>query len=511
MLFLAAFLIVCGYAYADEFDFTGRGVTVTASESITDGNLSIPEAKVDISGLPPFHRVAMTLKPTPESNIRVEVWLPHEWNGRFLGTGNGGGGGNINYWALETGLKRGFAVANTDLGTSPSAVEAAGYPEKWKDFGYRATHEMTVAAKRAIEEFYGRPPLYSYFTGCSTGGQQALMEAQRFPEDYDGIIAGAPANNRTHLHTGFLWNHRATNREPGLHFTQRQIEGIVNAVVRGNAGSDGGAPDDDFLTDPRMAAIDYRRLDTLLSPAQIEVLKELYAGPVNPRTGERIYTPYPPGSEIDGLGIVYQQENSVIADQFYPFFWAFGSDFDWRRFDFDADLAKVDSLLAPILNANNPDLGEFKSRGGKLLMYSGTCDAIVPMQDAINYYERVIEKEGNLRKTQTFFRYFIVPGMKHCGGGPGPCDFGQSLALHSPMSPENDILTALVEWVEKGRAPERFIATGWADGKVKLRRPLFPYPLFPEYRGGDPSRPESFRPRKHRKAHTPSPAEKYLN
>jgi feruloyl esterase len=207
-----------------------QGCTITDVQMVSEGSLSLADDRI-FTDLPAFCRVSFQLKPTTESNIRVELWLPQEWNGRFLGTGNGGGAGSISYNPLAFGVRRGFATANTDMGTSPNANEAIGHPERWVDFGYRATHEMTVAAKALIQLFYNQSASYAYFMGCSTGGQQALMEAQRYPSDYHGIIAGAPANNRTNLHTGFLWNYKATNQGSGAHFSKEQIAIISRKVV----------------------------------------------------------------------------------------------------------------------------------------------------------------------------------------------------------------------------------------------------------------------------------------
>jgi feruloyl esterase len=475
-------------------------------ERFPGGVFQLPDGTL-MADLPAFQRVTLVAQPTPESNIRIEVWMPEEnWNGRFLGTGNGGGGGNINYGGLAAGLKKGFAVANTDLGTSPNAHSVAGSTEKWKDFGYRATHEMTIAAKKIIEEYYHRPPEYSYFIGCSTGGQQALMEAQRFPEDYDGIIAGAPANNRTHLHAGFLWNYIQTNIKSGCLFQPEALNRLTAILLKTNAGKDGGSPDDQFLTDPRLISSDCDCWDTLFTKQQTEVLKKIYAGPVHPVTGEKIYTSFPVGSENEQSGLLMHQHFAGVYDLLYPFEWAFGTDYDFLSFDFDKDMEKLDAILAPILNANDPNLEIFKKRGGKLLMYTGTSDALVPFQDAIDYYERVIAAQGSIEKTQSFFRYFLVPGMSHCGGGPGVNDFGQYLSSNTPQDAEHDILTALIHWVEKEKAPAKIIASAYIDGNpdkgVRLSRPLFPYPEFPHYTGGDARLPENYQPKTHSTAVT---------
>lgn len=219
------------------------GITVTAVEQIPAGNYTPPGQSNVITDLPAFVRVALVSRPTPQSYIRIEVWLPQGWwNGRFVGTGNGGGAGVINYNTLASGIRHSYAVANTDMGTSPHVDSLINKPERWVDFGYRATHEMTVAAKAVIEKYYRRPPRHSYFVGCSTGGQQALMTAQRYPADYNGILVGAPANNRTHLHSMILWNYRTLNENPENQFDRQQVNYITRAVLKANVGKDGGYP-----------------------------------------------------------------------------------------------------------------------------------------------------------------------------------------------------------------------------------------------------------------------------
>lgn len=489
-------------------------IIINDIEDITNGNFIEPYSQKIMTGLPPFRRISLISRPTSESNIGIEVWMPIEnWNGRFLGTGTGGGAGYINFWALEIGLKRGFAVANTDMGTSPAAHEVYEYPERWKDFGYRATHEMTVVAKKFIKKYYGKEPLYSYFQGCSTGGQQALSEAQRYPDDYNGILAGAPANNRTHLHTMFLWCHALCNENPELMFSKKQLQKITEIVIQKNVGKDGGAPTDHFLTDPRTAVIDTEIFKSFLSEKQINILKKILNGPINPNTGERIYCSFPLNSEDKPSGQEYFQGKSAVNELLYPFIWAFGKDFDYRKFDFDKDLEKVDSILAPVLNANNPDLRPLKKNNGKIIMYTGTCDPIVPFPDAINYYERVIEQMGSLEETQTFFRYFIIPGMNHCSNGPGVNDFGQGFPTPPNPDKEQDILTLLMDWVERGNAPERIIATRYKDNsrkEIEMQRPVYPYPDFPHYIGGDPALPQNYKRETHPRNNVPISAKKYL-
>ncbi len=479
------------------------GLFITEIQDIPSGSFKVPDGEIK-THLPAFTRIAFTSKPTPESNIRIELWLPKDtWNGRFLGTGNGGGAGRINYSNLSSGIMQGFATANTDMGTSPNADQIIDYPERWADFGYRSTHMMTVLSKKLLEMYYQKPAQYSYFEGCSTGGEQALMEAQRFPEDYNGIIAGAPANNRTHLHTSFVWNLIATNQGKSTPLiSQKKMELLLKLLLQKYKGKDGSAPGDNFLTDPRVCSFDPEILpkctecnntDSCFSKEDIDIFKKLYAGPTNPRTGERIYAPLPLGGTH--LDITPSSSHN------YMFKWVFGKDFDYTRFNFDRDMAKMDSILAPILNANNPDLSALKNRGGKILMYVGTADQLVPYPDLINYYERVMEAQGDLKQTQDFFRFYLIPGMAHCGGGPGLNDFGSKL-------------TIIQDWVEKGIAPGEIIATAFnccdTIHKVRFRRPVYPYPKFSHYMGGDPTSPSSYNSIDHPRGGVLKPDKAYL-
>lgn len=490
------------------------GITITEVQDVPAGNFSLP-GKKPITNLPAFVRVAFTSKPTPDSNIRIELWLPKEsWNGRFLGTGNGGGAGSVLYGPLSLGVLRGFATANTDLGTSPGAFKIDGHPEKYADFGYRATHEMTVASKAIIQAYYKKPAHHSYFFGCSTGGHQSLMEAQRYPDDYDGIVAGAPGNNRTHLHAAFVWDLQCVNPiNGGTPVSQKKMAYLSRLILRTSNGKDGSTPRDNFLTDPRYIKFDPKILprcpegihsDSCFTEGEITALKKLYAGPVNPRTGESIHTGIP-------IGATYLEKPT---GGMFILNWAFGDQFDYTKFDFDRDMAKLDSTLAHSVNANNPDLEKLKKRGGKLLMYAGTFDQIVPYQDALNYYERVIEKQHGLKNTKEFFRFFLVPGMAHCNGGPGLSEFGQQLSKNVDQDREHDLMTAMIDWVEKKIPPEKFIATTFnccdSINKIKMQRPVFPYPEFPRYKGGDPDKASNYTGKKHKMGGVTKPSAVYL-
>ena len=413
------------------------GARVVASALVAAGTFTPPVStglEARFAAMPAFCRITVDAIPTPDSRIGIEVWLPVDrWNGRFLGTGNGGSAGSIAYgMGMIEGLKRGFAVATTDMGTAPDIAAAEALPARWDDFGNRSTHEMTKAAKTLLRAFYGVRAVRSYFEGCSTGGQQALVEAQRFPEDYDGILAGAPGNNRTHGTAYYAWTYQAVNAVPGSKMTLLQWGAVTRAILADCAGKDGGAPGDQFLTDPRRCRFDVAslprctkdsRADECFTQAQLAALGRLYAGAMNPRTGERIYPGLTPGSESLPLGPV-RMNDPAAGSRLFVMRWALGNDFDPLRFDFDRDMDRLDARLAPTLNANKADLSPFALRGGKLLIYNGLADPGVPFADTINYYERVLAIAGYTRG-RDFARLFLVPGMGHCIGGPGATEFGQ--------------------------------------------------------------------------------------
>jgi feruloyl esterase len=504
------------------------GGTVTAAESIAAGlytppNLA-PGEPSPLTALPAFCRVTVTKKTSPDSSVDVEVWLPKaNWNGRFLGTGNGGPAGAITYYTgLREGLIRGFAVADTDLGTARDITTREGRPETWVDFGYRATREMTVAGKAIVNAYYNTAPRYSYFQGCSTGGQQALTIAQRYPTDYNGLIVGAPGNNRTHLHMSFIWHHVAFNA-PGAKLTPGKVKMVQSKSLAACVGKDGGSPTDTFLTDPRQCKFDPDTLprcasgdsDDCLTEPQLAALKKAYAGPTNPRTGERIYGGLPFGAEAMLYGPVEQQASFWPPYQFYPFYWVFGKGYDHNTFDFDRDVDTVNDRLASIVNANSPDLSAFKANGGKMIMFTGTQDPGAPYHDAINYYERAVQAQGgDLAATQSHFRYYLVPGMGHCSGldgGDGGTEFGQPYSAYVPSEPEGDILIKMTDWVEKQKAPEEIIGTRFTGGgQIATQRPICVYPKLPAYQGGDATKASSFVCKEAPRGNVPAPAERYL-
>ncbi len=438
------------------------------------------------------------------------------WNGDLNGTGNGGYAGNIIYAELENGLKLGFAVVNSDLGTRPATTfngePLVGQPEKWIDFGWRATHLMTEFGKKVVAAFYGRSARHALFSGCSTGGGQALHEAEQFPEDYDGILGGAPAENRTHVHTDVLWDYAATHAAPDSVIPAETAAAVTKAVVAACGIESGSLPGDPFLTDPRFCHWDPATLackggerKQCLDPAQVQALRLIYDGPRDPQTYALIYPGMSRGSEsgsvfalpfLDGL-LTLPGEPAHQPGFAGLFFWVFGKDWDWRSFDYASDMAKVDAVLAKDLNANSPDLKRFAAHGGKLILYHGWADPLVVPQDDIDYYLRVVGAEGDLARTQNFARVFMAPGMGHCFGGPGPNSFGGWLQQPVPADPDHNILLALRRWVDQGVAPDRLIATKYnGDAKangVAITRPLCPFPKVARFKGaGDKNNVENF-------------------
>ena len=430
--------------------------TVSQVQHDAAPTLPAPDGKSQVA-LPPRTVVKLVLNPAKGSNINVEVWLPdaEKWNARFIGLGNGGSAGHISPSSLAGPLAQSYAVATTDMGTAPNADSGVGNREVWKDFGFRATHLMTLAAKQIVTAYYGKAPELSYFNGGSTGGQQALQEAQRYPDDYDGIAAGVPAHCRTPLHAYFLWNDQILQKCP---FTPSQEAAIITAGNTYFATREAPPVAGKFISDPRCEAKDIEAVialalqkDPTLTQQHAEALRKLFTGPRHAVTGARIFNGVPIGSSF-----------ASAHGHLYLFKWVFGADKKLEDINFGADIDTYTAALAPYLNAENADLGPFEKRGGKLLMTSGSADPVVPYTATLDYYERVIEHFGSLEKVRSFFRYYIIPGMAH-GGGPG---------LNQPPN----MLEAVRNWREHGTVPEMLLGRRMLDGKKELEMPLYPYP-----------------------------------
>jgi feruloyl esterase len=500
--------------------FSYPNTTINSANSQPGGPYVAPDAwHLVFTNLPPYCEVQATIQPTADSSIKVRVWMPTtNYNGRYLGTGNGGYAGGFFFSELADGINRGFATANTDMGATLAAGVNAdamvGHPEKWKDFGWRATHLMTTFAQALINAFYGNPAAKSYFAGCSTGGQQALMEAQRFPNDYDGILAGAPAFNRTHLHTILIAQYRATHKTPASYIPATKFDIVNNAVLAQCRKQDGGAPNDPFLTDPRDCKFDPASLQcpvgdgpNCLNPDQVAAMKVYYAGSTNLSNGAIIAPGNARGSETSNLAALGFAFNESSTEPTFDslFKWVFGLTWQWQTFDFNKDMAKVDQVLAADLNANSTDLRPFVVKGSKLILYHGFADPLIPAQTSINYYDALMQtmtggrSMQSLAQTQQFARLFMAPGMWHCKDGPGPNAFGGPIQQQAPSyDPKYDLLSALTQWVERGIAPQSVIATKYAgdaaQSTIAMQRPLCPYPQFPRYNGtGNSTVAQSFK------------------
>lgn len=428
----------------------------------------------DLTDLPPFFRVRLKTVCGKGSLIFTEMWLPDNWNGIYLAYGNGGMAGSINSKYLSHQMKNGYVTAQTDMGTSQGESAGINNPDVWKDFGWRATHYMAEIGKEIISRHYGKYPDYSYFDGGSTGGQQAFSSAQRFPEDFDGILAAVPANNRVFLHTYFLWNHNHLRKPNGeVMFSDEQISDITKIATEFFQSNGDGEKGDNFVSFPYIGentVTDFlsflRERKPEFSNEQTEALRAVYEGPKNPVTGKKIYNGMPIGSEIYGCGITDCQRQS--PPHYYPFIWTFGADYDPYDFDFDGDLERVSDTLSADLNANNPDLSAFFARGGKIISYSGSADPCVPFPDAMKYYERVVDALGGYDKVSRSFRYFLEPGRDHGNGGLG------ANRLWSNEKREG-LTEAVRKWVEQGIAPDYLVADRYIDGEIIFSRKLYPY------------------------------------
>ena len=428
------------------------------------------------SALPAFCRVAATLTPSADSEISIEVWMPAaEWNGKFEGVGNGGWGGQISVQALAGGVARGYAIATTDTGhTTRDGSFALAHPEKLVDFSYRAVHEMTVRAKALIEAYYGRAPRTSYWDGCSTGGRQGLKEAQNYPEDYDGIAAGAPTNYMTHMLAQMLWVARATLTNPAAYIPPTKYAVIHQAALDACDARDGlkdGVIDDPPRChfDPKTIQCKRDDLPTCLTAAQVEAARKIYAPLKNPRTGAEIFPGLEPGSELGWAGLAGGPEPMSIPTDYYKYVVFKNPAWDYRTFDFDTGVTLADTLDHGDDNAIDPNLAPFVSRGGKLLIYQGWSDMLVAPTNAVNYYTGVVKALGGAAHAENSVRLFMAPGMGHCVGGEGPSNF--------------DKLGILEQWVEQKRAPDQIVASHLSNGKIDRTRPLCPYPQVAIYSG----------------------------
>ena len=473
--------------------------SITSAQEVAAGAFVAPPNQtgqpMSAKDLPAFCRVMLTLKPAKDSDIKVEVWLPLEgWNGKYRGQGNGGFAGSIIYPGMGFAISEGYATASTDTGHAGSPIDASwglNHPDKIVDFGWRAIHEMTIKAKAVIQAFYGKPAKWSYFAACSNGGRQGLMEAQRFPEDYDGIIAGAPANYWTDVFSAFIWNIQAMQATPGSYIPAKKVPAIGAAVNAACDASDGVK--DGVINDPRECHFDPKVLlckegdsDSCLTAPQVAALKKIYDGPVDSH-GKPMFPGFLPGGEQGGGGWATwitqspgKDLQTAFASGFFNNMITAKQPVDLKTITPEAAVKLAKEQQGKTFDATDPNMKPFMERGGKLIVYHGWSDAALPPLGATQYFNSVGDRLGLVERA-SFMRLFMVPGMQHCGGGPGANSFGQFTPAGDA---DHDLYKALEKWVEDGPAPDRLIATKSGEDKsIKMTRPLCSYPRIAHYKG----------------------------
>jgi len=457
--------------------------TITMAQTVAAGAFAPPVAARGRGGnpfadLPAFCRVAATLKPTSDSDIKVEAWLPaNNWNGKLQAVGNGGWAGVISYPAMANALRRGYATVSTDTGhSSPGGSFALGHPEQLIDYAYRSEHEMTVTAKAVVRALFGNAPAKSYFNGCSTGGRQALVEATKYPDDFDGIIAGAAANPKTHLDAWRLWAARLALTADAI---PAEKYPMIHQVVLAQCDALDGVKDG-LIENPTRCHFDPAPIvckgadgADCLTSKQATVATALM-GPAKTPAGKEIFPGYAPGAELGWGFLLGGKEPYANPLEDYKYVVYKNPDWDWRTFDLERDLAASEKAAPGLLTAVSQDLSAFTKHGGKLLMYHGWTDQQIPPLASVNFYKDVTPKAA-----QDSVRLFMVPGMNHCAGGEGPNSF--------------DMVSPLEQWVEQRQAPARIVASHSTAGKVDRTRPLCAYPQVARYKGvGDINDAENF-------------------
>jgi len=457
-----------------------RNTTITMAQTVAAGafNSPLPPPKgkqpPSFRNVPAFCRVAATLTPVSDSEIKIEVWLPESgWNGNLQSVGNGAWAGTISYPAMGTALTAGYATASTDTGHTGGnpATFVPGHPEKVIDFSYRAVHEMTLAAKAIIYARYRSNPKYSYWNGCSTGGRQALVEAQRYAADYDGIVAGAAAIDTTHLQGAQVWSAQVVHKDEASYIPPAKYAVLHAAVLEACDELDGVK--DGVLENPTKCHFDPQKLlckdadaSSCLTATQVEAAHQLYAGPRDSR-GKSLFPGLERGSET-GWATLSGAKPMALADETYKFLVFKDANWNYLNFDAERDIETGDKMAGALMNAVDPNLKPLFSRGGKVLMYHGWADPGIAPHNSINYYNSVIETLGKSAVSNSI-RLFMVPGMGHCQGGDGTSTF--------------NMMDAVSAWVEQGKAPDRIEASRVRGGKTDRTRPLCPYPQVAVYKG----------------------------
>jgi feruloyl esterase len=447
-------------------------VSVTLAKSVDAGAFTPSEGAKVFSDLPAFCRVAVELRPASDSDIRAEVWLPAaNWNGKFVAVGSGGWGGSIAYDGMADALRRAYATSATDDGHSGgSGSFVVGHPEKLIDFAYRAEHEMAVEAKALIKAFYGREPRYSYWNGCSGGGREGLLQAARYPDEFDGVIAGDPANIRRNAWA--LWLAVESFKDPAAVIPASKYGMIHRAVLEACDAKDGLK--DGLIGDPESCHVDFKALackgadgPDCLTSRQVQSA-EAIVSPATTASGEVLFPRLEPGTEMRwGRLAGGPQPAELFLDEFRYVVYQ-NPEWNWRSFDLERDAAKAHAVDKDV-DEFDPHLGAFAKRGGKLLIYHGWADQQVAPGSSVEFYRSAVAQSGDAAQGMNWIRLFMAPGMGHCSGGEGPDSF--------------DKIGAMEQWVEHGKAPAQMIASHRTAGKVDRTRPLCPYPQVAHYNG----------------------------
>ena len=453
-------------------EMVSPAVKITLAKTVAAGTFTATGTPDALPDLPRFCRISVQLRPSADSDIGAEIWLPTSgWNGKFLAVGSGGWGGSIAYEDMAEALRRGYATSATDDGHSGRGASfIAGHPEKFVDFAYRSEHEMTLEAKRLIKAFYGREARYSYWNGCSGGGREGLLQAYRYPDEFNGIIAGDPANMRRNAWA--LWLAVQTFKDPAAVIPPGKYPMIHRTVLDACDAKDGLR--DGLIDDPASCHVDFRTLQCAgadgpdcLTPRQVQTAQTI-TSPATTTTGQVVFPRLEPGTELRWDRLAGgPRPADIFVDQFRYVVYQ-DPDWDWRSFDLERDSTKANAVDKDI-DELDPHLAAFAQHGAKLLIYHGWADQQVAPGSSIEFYNSALKLSGHSDQRQNWIRLFMVPGMAHCIGGEGPDTF--------------DKISVIERWVEKGEAPERLIAAHSTAGKVDRTRPLCPYPQVARYNG----------------------------
>lgn len=478
------------------------GSTVASAIAVAAGSYTPPGTSTALANLPGFCRITATAKPTSDSLVNFEVWVPDgtAWNGKLVVTGNGGYSPTLNYGDMAYAMRQGYAVVGGDTGhqsADPNAMFwGVSHPEKIADWGSRSIHAITAPAKALVQGRSATAPSRAYYYGCSTGGHQGYAQMQRYPTDFDGIVAGAPGNNRTRLNVEFMHrflSNRAPNTNTPVILTSAKAALITQRAIAACDALDGVT--DGVMEDPRACTPDKFNIDALLCTAgdnatcltaeQIAVARKIYAGPKNPRTGQQLYPGLMVGTE-SGWSAYWGSTEPVRAD--YWRLWVFENpQWNWWSFDYDRDIAFADAKIGALVDQTSTDLSAFKASGAKAIVYQGWQDPVVNAADTIAYFDKVKAVQGSQAELDKFARLFLVPGMGHCSGGAGATNFGNQGGTSPTVDADHDVLMALDRWVDRGTAPERIVATRVVGGNAVRTRALCAHPKKAVYNGSGSS------------------------